>query len=302
MHKTELLDLLRNGEDSTLEFERDDVRDHDLAKELVAFLNLEGGVVLLGVEDEGGVSGTTRDGLEDWVGELCRSKIEPPVVPVLSWTRDAAPGRDVLAVRVALGPDKPYARVRGGHRTYYVRVGGASREASREELERMYQASGRLRYGLKPAPGAGLDALDLRRLRDYLTRVLDGDAPTEDDQTGWETLLRDMQLMTESAGTRVATVDGMLLFGRTPGRHLPQSGVRRSAIRAPNPTTRPAPTRTCAAPWSRWARRTAPSSRADSSTGRGTSCAATRRRRPVSRARAGSMVGNTRRASSGRPW
>ena len=226
MNRTELLDLLRNGEDSTVEFKRDDVRNHDLAKELVAFLNLEGGVVLPGVEDDGGISGATRDRLEDRVAELCRTRIEPPVVPLLSWAREAEPGRDVLAVRVTLGPDKPYARVHDSRRTYYIRVGGASREASREELERMYQASGRLRYGLKPAPGAGLDALDLRRLRDYLIRVLDGDAPAEDDWAGWETLLRNLELMTESAGARVATVDGLLLFGRTPERHLPQSGVR----------------------------------------------------------------------------
>ena len=226
MNRIELLDLLRNGEDSTLEFKRDDVRNHDLAKELVAFLNLEGGAVLLGVEDDGGISGTTRDRLEEWVIESCRTKIEPPIVPLLSWARDAAPGRNVLAVRVTLGPDKPYARVHDSRRTYYIRVGSTSREASREDIERMYQASGRLRYGLKPAPGAGLDALDLRRLRDYLTRVRGGDAPAEDDPSGWEALLRNLELMTESAGTSVATVDGLLLFGKTPERYLPQSGVR----------------------------------------------------------------------------
>ena len=71
-----------------------------------------------------------------------------------------------------------------------------------------------------------LDALDFRRLRDYLVRVLGGDAPAADDLPGWETLLRNLELMTESAGVHVATVDGLLLFGRTPERHLPQSGVR----------------------------------------------------------------------------
>lgn len=189
MNQPELLDLIRNGEDSTVEFKRDDVRNHELAGELVALLNLEGGVVLLGVADDGGIVGTTRERLEDWVAELCRTKIEPPIVPMFSWIRDAAPGRDVLAVRVTLGPDKPYARVHDNRRTYYIRVGGTSREASREELERMYQASGRLRYGMKPVPGAGFDALDLRRLLDYLTRVVGGDAPAQDDRPGWETLL-----------------------------------------------------------------------------------------------------------------
>ena len=294
MNRTELRDLRRNGEDSTVEFKRDDVRNHDLARELVAFLNLEGSTVLLGVEDDGSISGTTRERLEEWVIELCRAKIDPPVVPLLSWIRDAAPGRNVLAVRVPLGPDKPYARVHDNRRTYYIRVGSASREASREELERMYQASGRLRYGLKPAPGAGLDALDRRRLRDYLTRVLGGDAPAEGDPSGWETLLRNLELMTESAGARVATVDGLLLFGKAPERHLPQSGVR--AICYPGPPMRPAPTKTCAAPWFRWGPPTVPSSRAASSTRRGISCAATRRRRPAWKARAGSTVGSIRKA------
>ena len=226
MNKPELLDLLRNGEDSTVEFKRDDVRNHDLAKELVALLNLEGGVVLLGVADDGRIVGTRRERLEDWVAELCRTKIEPPIVPMLSWLRDAAPGRDVLAVRVTPGPDKPYACVHDNRRMYYIRVGGTSREESREELERLYQASGRLRYGLKPVPGAGFDAFDLRRLIDYLTRVVGGDALTQDHGPAWETLLCNLGLMTASAGVCVATVDGLLLFGKEPARHLPQSGIR----------------------------------------------------------------------------
>ena len=190
MNRAELLDLLRGGEDSTVEFKRDDVQNHDLAKELVALLNLDGGIVLLGVEGDGSISGTTRDRLEEWGVELCRSKIEPPVLPNMSWAREVEPGRNVLAVRIAVGPDKPYARIHDNRRTYYIRAGSTSQEASREELERMYQASGRLRYGLKPVPGAGFDALDLRRLRDYLTRVRGGDAPAADDRAGWETLLR----------------------------------------------------------------------------------------------------------------
>ena len=227
MNKTELMERIRNGEDSTLEFKRADVRNDEVAKELVAFLNLEGGIVLLGVEDDGTVSGTTRSDLEEWISDLCRVKIEPPVIPVLSWTKDAEPGRHVLAVRVSLGPNKPYARVHNNRKTYYIRVGKTTREASRDELERMFQASGRLHYGLKPVPGADFGALDLRRLKDYFVRVTGGAVPNDDDVLGWETLLRNLDLMTTAAaGQNVAAVDGLLLFGRVPGRFLPQSGVR----------------------------------------------------------------------------
>ena len=227
MNKTDLMERIRNGEDSTLEFKRADVRNDEVAKELVAFLNLEGGIVLLGVEDDGTISGTTRSDLEEWISDLCRVKIKPPVIPVLSWTKDAEPGRHVLAVRVSLGPNKPYARVHNNRKTYYIRVGKATREASREELERMFQASGQLRYGLKPVSGADFGALDLRRLKDYFVRVTSGTVPNDDDVLGWETLLRNLDLMTTAAaGQHVAAVDGLLLFGRVPGRFLPQSGIR----------------------------------------------------------------------------
>ena len=226
MTKTELLELLKNGENSGVEFKRDDVENHELAKELVSFLNLEGGVVLLGIEDDGTVSGASRTNLEEWVTELCRAKIEPPIVPHLSWVRAVEPGKDVLLVRVSQGVAKPYARVHNNRRTYFIRVGSTSHEASGEELQRMFQASGQFHYGLKPVPGATFEAFDLRRLRDYFVRVLKQASPRDDDILGWENLLRNLDLMVESAGQLVATIDGMLLFGKTPERFLPQSGIR----------------------------------------------------------------------------
>ena len=160
MNKADLLELIRNGEDSTLEFKRDDVQNYDLAKALVAFLNLEGGTILLGVEDDGRISGTSRERLDEWVAELCRVKIEPPVVPLLSWARDAEPGRDVFAIRVTRGPDKPYARVHGGHKTYYIRVSNTSREASREELERIVPSI--WSFALRPEAGPRCQPRDSR--------------------------------------------------------------------------------------------------------------------------------------------
>ncbi len=226
MNRTKLEELIRNGENSGVEFKRDDILNHDLAKELVGLLNLDGGTVLLGVEDDGHISGTTRDRLEEWVSELCRVKISPPIIPLLSWVRDAEPGQHVLAVSVTLGVDKPYARVHNGRSTYFIRVGSTLREASREEMQRMFQASGQLQYGLKPVSGAGIDALDLRRLRDYFSRVVRATAPEDKALSEWITLLRNVELMTESAGQEVATINGLLLFGKSPHRFLPQSGIR----------------------------------------------------------------------------
>src|SRR4030065_1387154 len=117
MTKTEILDVIKNGESSSVEFKRDDVENFELAKELVAFLNFQGGMVLLGIADDGSIYGTSREKLEDWVAALCRVKIEPPIIPHLTWIRGLEPEKNILVVRVPIGPDKPYARVHKNHRT-----------------------------------------------------------------------------------------------------------------------------------------------------------------------------------------
>lgn len=67
MLKTELLEIIANGENSGVEFKRDDIRTEALAREIVAMANLRGGMVLLGVEDDGSISGIQREDLETWV-------------------------------------------------------------------------------------------------------------------------------------------------------------------------------------------------------------------------------------------
>lgn len=78
----------------------------------------------------------------------------------------------------------------------------------------------------RAVPGATLADLDLRRLRDYLVRVLAGSAPDSDDQTSWEKLLISLDLMTPPLGVNTPGIDGVLLFGKNPKRFLPQSGIR----------------------------------------------------------------------------
>ena len=107
-----------------------------------------------------------------------------------------------------------------------IRNGEDSTLVYKRDDVRNLQSSGQLHYGLKPVSGADLDALDRRRLRNYLAGVLDGTVPPDDDTVEWDTLLPNLDLMVVSAGRSVATIDGLLLFGLTPNRYLPQAGIR----------------------------------------------------------------------------
>ena len=170
MTRTELLELIKNGESSGTEFKRDTLDNRSLAKEIVAFANHYGGRILLGVDDDGSITGITRPDLEQWVMTACRDKIRPENIPYYEEVHDAEPGKHVAIVRVDRGWTVHHVW-HANHNTYYIRVGTLSREASKDELERLFQQRGAFRLETRPVSGSSIQDLDRRRLSDYFTRV-----------------------------------------------------------------------------------------------------------------------------------
>jgi len=226
MVERDLKDILRNGESSGVELKRDDVRPEQLAREMAALLNLEGGYIFLGVEDDGSVRGLTRDNAEEWVMQVCRDHVQPAVIPYWETIPWGDGDRRVGVIHLPDdSPDKPYKAKKGSTWVTFVRVGTTTREATREEEARLYQSSGLLRYELKVVPGSSLEDLDLRRLGHYFGAVRGQEHPDRDDREAWERLLVNTDLMLEERGRTVPNVGAMLLFGRNPKRYLPQSGI-----------------------------------------------------------------------------
>ena len=225
MNKTELLEIIRNGENSGTEFKRDDVRPESLAKEIAALANLEGGYILLGVEDDSTVTGLTRSDIEEWVMNICSDNIQPPIIPyfeVVLWEDDKKVG--VITIPED-SPDKPYKARQRSRWVPFVRMGSTSREATREQEQRLYQDSGVLRHDIKPVSGSALKDLDINRLINYFKDVRGQDCPEQEETEQWEALLINTEIMVESRGKAIPTVGGILLFGKNPNRYLPQAGI-----------------------------------------------------------------------------
>jgi len=224
MTKTELLELIKNGENSGVEFKRDTIDNRALAKELVAFANLRGGRVVLGVNDDGSVLGVTRDRLEEWVMTTCRDKIRPELIPYYEIIRDVESGKDVAIVQVDRGWAVHHVW-HNNHRAYYIRVGTQSREASAEELERLFQQRGAFRLEVRGVSGSSVDDFDYRRLIDYFQRIRSQETPDIDNKNAWQNLLFNTEFLIEEDDTTPATVAGLLLFCANPNRFLPQAGI-----------------------------------------------------------------------------
>jgi len=224
MTKRELMELIHNGENSGVEFKRDTIENHRLAKELVAFANHSGGKIFLGVEDDGAIIGLTRPNIEEWVMQTCRDKIRPEIVPFFEVLRGIESGKDVAVVEVERGWSVHHVW-HNNHRTYFIRAGSTSREASQEELERLFQQRGAFRLELRAVSGSSLDDLDRRRLQDYFSRIRGQECPPFADRRGWETLLINTELMIQESDRAMPTVAGLLLFGLNPNKFLPQAGI-----------------------------------------------------------------------------
>lgn len=224
MFKAELLELIANGENSGVEFKRDDIRPEQLAKEIVAMANFQGGKVILGVEDDGTISGVHRDQLEEWVMNTIQAKIHPQILPFYeSIAIDA--DKTVAVISFPQGISKPYVLRDGGAEKIYIRVGSTSRLATREQQMRLFELGGMLHTEAMPVPRTDLSCLDEVRLQNYLRDILqDPDVPST--PAAWESRLLSLGFLTEVGGQIYCSIAGLVLFGKRPRRYLKQSGLR----------------------------------------------------------------------------
>lgn len=226
MTKSELLELIANGENSGVEFKRDELRPEQLAKEVVALANFRGGRILLGIDDDGAITGIQRDDLERWVMDAVFGRtVHPMILPFYEEIQVDELHR-VAVITISQGTTKPYVVRHSGREDIYIRVGSTSQLASREQQARLFATGGMLHAEMLPVSGSGLRDLSQERLTDYLATIVgDKEVPTADE--AWSVRLCGLGFMVERQdGPPVCTIAGLVLFGHGPRRLLHQAGVR----------------------------------------------------------------------------
>lgn len=224
MLKTELLEIIANGENSGVEFKRDDIRPEQLAREVVALLNFQGGKVLLGVDDDGTISGIQREGLEEWVMNAIQTRIHPMFLPYYEEIR-LDDQKVVAVISFPQGISKPYVVRDRGREEIYIRVGSTSRLATREQQMRLFELGGMLHAEVMPVPRTDMSSLDDARLLNYLRDILrDPEIPAS--EKAWQTRLMGLGFLAEAGERICCTIAGLVLFGKRPRRYLKQAGLR----------------------------------------------------------------------------
>ncbi len=136
MDISDLKALISEGENFKIEFKRQFSGTEKIAKELIAFANTKGGMILFGVDDDGTIYGVESEKSEiDFIYEAARSHCEPAIEPIVQVIE--LNGKDIVVAIVEESRNKPHRlqdykdRISRDARVY-IRVNDKSVIASRE--------------------------------------------------------------------------------------------------------------------------------------------------------------------------
>ncbi len=226
MQFSDLKNKIANGEDSKVEFKSAGFHNDSLAKEIVAFANMSGGDIFIGVEDSGVITGIPNSKIGEKIINISRNNIIPSLIPELAVV--SCDAHKVLRIKVDKGKYKPY-KVRTTNK-YYIRAGSVSIEPTTEELSRLFQNGSQLHIEVSSIHGTSEKDLDVLKLRLYCNRYRD----IEFDEDEIDKLCYNLQLMDENGHL---TIVGLLFFGNHITRFLPQAGIELNCFKGQDVTS-----------------------------------------------------------------
>jgi len=207
-------EIIAQGENSAVEFKNAAVTPKSSANEIVAFANTNGGVILIGVEDDGLISGIQGSSVsEEWIANIARNNIIPSIGLEISYV-DAG-DKKIICIEVPKGKDKPYQTQQN---RFLIRVGSTNRVTTQHELLRLFQQSGVFHYDAVGVEGATISDLNFTKLDKYFDKY-NIDFTHETDK---ERLLENTDILTYDG---MPTIGGLLVFGTNPQRFLKQAYI-----------------------------------------------------------------------------
>ncbi|MFH1196777.1 MAG: ATP-binding protein [bacterium] len=140
MKRRELLNLIDEGEGTGIEFKQRFSEYEKIAKEMIAFANSKGGVIIFGINDDKSVCGVASEkGEAELIKETAEKYCEPPVDYKIEYFD--VDNKELVIVIIAESPVKPHRlqdylkEIDLNHANVYVRVNDKSVLASKEMIK-----------------------------------------------------------------------------------------------------------------------------------------------------------------------
>lgn len=207
--RSELLRLIRGGEDTYLELKVKLSNTERITQSIVALANTNGGTIIFGINDQLRIEGVNDpDGVRDELVRICREEIVPPVVPLIDMIAFDS-GKRVVALDVD-ARNRPYRTLNG---RFYMRFGAEKREVGREQVSMWLDEIRPLGYENIPLFTAEESDFDDGLLWSFASGFEDV-TPTSNLYHTADFLKKDLLLATGGQDEFFPTVAGLVLFGR----------------------------------------------------------------------------------------
>jgi ATP-dependent DNA helicase RecG len=207
--RSELLRLIRGGEDTYLELKIKLSNVEKITQGIVALANTSGGTIIFGVTDQLRIEGVPDpEAVREELVRICREDIVPSLVPLIDIIAFDS-GKRVVAIDVE-GRNRPY-RTRDGR--FYMRFGAEKREVAREQLSMWMDELRPLGYENIPLFNCAEADFDDGLLWTFAAGFEDVNQNLNMYQTA-EFLKKDLLLAVGQADEFFPTVAGLVLFGK----------------------------------------------------------------------------------------
>jgi ATP-dependent DNA helicase RecG len=211
--------LLKESESETLEFKAGRCPLDVLGKTVCGMLNQQGGLLLWGVDDGGKASGVTQAAIRATdLNEFLMRRLNPR--PLLSVTVHPIRDKEIIAVEVPVGSEKPYSL----SREIWVRVGSSTMRASHDQSSHLVERSAAAldRWEREPLPGFVIEDCDAKELKQAQLEIAKAGRFGIEVPEANEELLTKLYLYRNGQFSNAA----MVLFARVPRAWAPNLAIR----------------------------------------------------------------------------
>ena len=208
----EVMQRIRSGEDGHTEFKRNAQSFDGIGRALCAFANGDGGLLVIGVDDDGEIVGTTEapDRLQERLTSFLHNGCGKPVSAVCGLAE--AGGRRVHWIHVPRHQRRYEPFSFDGR--FWVRRGRSSVAPSASELQELFNAFGIVLTEKQVVPSATIGDIDVQAFRAFMESQ--GVDMRQEPQPPVERDLDNASVCAEFDGELRPTLYGVLVFGRTP--------------------------------------------------------------------------------------